>query len=298
MLALAACGGTRRGAAAPQVGKTTLTGAEISPTIERLVVAELGAMSMVSRETGCIATLKTSEMQAGTSDELRVRCPKADRIKMWFEGVDRVTGDFTYEPVRRNVDEDAEDGDEPLTLPAAKVVTASGKMMKIVKKADVDKLAHEVRTLNEELASTEEPAPGPTSASGWQMLHVAGAAHVMFAGHPARGVFEARVSTNGQYLCEFVTNNGDGPLRATKSGWIAPQTASRAIDEVLGPFNPALATERPKTTYAAAVSNGAEKRSNVASTAAVFERFTHMQEALGDACLPELEAPSSGQIGL
>jgi hypothetical protein len=49
---------------------------------------------------------------------------------------------------------------------------------------------------------------------------------------------------------------------------------------------------------AAGTKGGAEQRSNAAPTAAVFERFEQMQEALGDACLPELEPPSGPQIGL
>jgi hypothetical protein len=130
------------------------------------------------------------------------------------------------------------------------------------------------------------------------MLHVMGPAHVLLAGTPARGVFEARVSTNGQYMCEFITNVGDEPMRATKSGWLTPGTASRAIDEVLGPFNAVEGNEPAKTTFAAGTKAGAEQRSNFVSTAAVFERFSEMQDALGDACLPELEPPSTPPVGL
>ncbi|HVH42043.1 MAG TPA: hypothetical protein VM925_06855, partial [Labilithrix sp.] len=185
-----------------------------------------------------------------------------------------------------------------IKLPAAKLLTSSGKALRVAKPADVEKLAAEVRALSAELASAEEVSPGPASSDGWEMLHVMGPAHVVFAGTPARGVFEARVSTNGQYMCEFITNVGDGPMRATKSGYISPATASRAIDVVLGPFNAASADEKSKTTYAAGTKGGAERRSNAVSTAAVFERFAEVQDALGDACLPELEAPSGSQIGL
>ena len=50
-------------------------------------------------------------------------------------------------------------------------------------------------------------------------------------------------------------------------------------------------------TFAAGVSAGAERRANAASTAMVFERFAAVQDVLGDACLPELDPPTTG-IGL
>ncbi|MDF2693276.1 MAG: hypothetical protein K0S65_1659 [Labilithrix sp.] len=237
--------------------------------------------------------VRTAENEAGTHDELRVRCPKPERLKAWFEGADRVTSELALEPLP-----ESEDELEDVKLPVAKVLTASGKTLRVAKPADVERLAAEVRALSAELAAAEEVAPGPASANGWQMLHVMGPAHVLFAGTPARGVFEARVSTNGQYLCEFITNVGDGPMRATKSGWLTPATASHAIDEVLGPFDPAAAAEAPRATFAAGTMAGAERRSNPVATAAVFERFAEMQDALGDACLPELEPPSTPPIGL
>lgn len=287
---LTACGGTTRHASTPH-SATTLTAATMGSRVERLVVAEKGAISMVSRN-GCLATVVTSEGQAGQRDELRIRCPKPDRMKAWFDGAERVTGAVALEPVR----DDEEDGE--VDLPAAKVLTSSGKAMRVSKKADIESLATEVRALAAELASSEEVAPGPATANGWQMLHVMGPAHVVFAGTPARGVFEARMSTNGQYMCEFITNVDSGPIRATKSGYLSPATASRAIDEVLAPFNAAEASDHGKTTFAAGTKAGTEQRSNTVSTAAVFERFAEIQDALGDACLPELEAPAGAQLGL
>jgi hypothetical protein len=260
--------------------------------IERLVVAERGSVSMISRG-GCLATVHASEGEGG--DELRVRCPRPERMKAWFEGADRVTAGLALEPVR----EDESEGD--IQLPAAKVLTSSGKALRVAKRADVESLAAEVRALAAELASTEEVVPGPASEGGWQMLHVMGPAHVVFAGTPARGVLEARMSTNGQYMCEFITGTESGPMRATKSGYLSPATASRAIDEVLAPFNAAGSEERDpraKNTYAAGMKGGAEQRSNAVSTAAVFERFSEVQDALGDACLPELEPPAAAAVGL
>jgi hypothetical protein len=281
---LMGCGGATRRASVPH-GKTTTTSASIAAPIDRLVVAERGNISMVSRG-GCVATVHTS---ATGGDELRVRCPKAERLNAWFDGADKVMAGFAYEPVK-------DDDEEEIALPAAKVLTG-GKTLKVTQKADVQKLAREVSALSAELALAEEPAPGPDSASGWQMLHVSGPARVLFAGTPAKGAFDARVSTNGQYLCEFVTNVGDGAMKASKSGWLEPATASKAIDEVLAPFAAVGPTEKSKSTYAAGMKGGAETRSNASSTAAVLERFTQMQEALGDACLPEIEVEPA-QIGL
>jgi len=302
VVVLSACGGSTRRASTPHA-KTTTTAATVAPRIERLVVAERGAISMVARD-GCMATVRTSESAIGAHDELRVRCPKPERMNAWFDGAEKVTATLTLEAVpprsaqaKRDDDDDDVD-DAELALPAAKVLTASGKTMKVTKPAEIERLAAEVRTLGTELENAEQVTPGPASSEGWQMLHVTGAAHVLFAGTPARGVLEAKVSTNGQYLCEFVTDVGDGPMRATKSGWLTPALASRAIDEVLGPFSATEANEKPKTTYAAGMKAGAEQRSNAASTAAVFERFAEVQDALGDACLPELEPPAAGQIGL
>jgi hypothetical protein len=131
------------------------------------------------------------------------------------------------------------------------------------------------------------------------MIHVMGPAHVVFAGAPAHGVLEARMSTTGQYLCEFFANvGGDAPLHATKSGWVTPATAVHAIDEVLVPFDAEAAPDKPRTKggFVGATSSGAEKRSKPGSTAAVFERFAQVQDALGDACLPELEAEPPAQV--
>jgi hypothetical protein len=291
MAMLTACGGSTRRTATPH-SKTTITAATVAPRVERLVIVERGSISMVARG-GCVAMVRTAENDIGTQDELRVRCPKPDRLKTWFDGTERVTSTIALEPMSDDEDDDAKD----VKLPLAKLLTASGKTLKTAKPEDAERLAAEVRALSAELAVAEQVAPGPASANGWQMLHVMGPAHVLLAGTPARGVFEARVSTNGQYLCEFTTNiGGDGPMRATKSGWLTPSTASHAIDEVLGPF--AETTDTPKTTFAAGTKSGAEKQSNVVSTAAVFERFAEMQDALGDACLPELEPPSTPPVGL
>lgn len=296
VLALAAttlgCGHATPKAASPQKGETTTTAATVGQRIERLVVAEKGSIAMVSRE-GCLATIQTTQVETGASDELRVRCPKPERLKQWFEGANRVMAQFAFDPVKEEEEDDAEEEKTP--LPAAKVLTASGTTLRVTKSADVKRLIHEVKSLSAELAAAEEPSPGPASPAGWQMLHVMGPAHVLFAGTPARGLLEARVSTNGQYLCEFMTNIGEGPMRATKSGWLKQEIATHAVDEVLGPFAAVGPNERSRSTYAAGTKAGAERRSNASSTAAVFERFANIQDALGDACLPELEAPSSGQ---
>jgi hypothetical protein len=291
---LAGCRGATREASSPH-GATTTTAATVASHVERVLVSEAGELSLVARK-GCLATLRTSDSEAGTNDELRVRCPKPERIKAWFDATAGLIQSFAFEAAREEK-ESAEDEHEEGPPPWAKVLTTSGKTLKLTRPAEVKRLSAEVHALSAELASMEEPAPGPASPAGWQMLHVTGPAHVLFAGTPTRGFFEARMSTSGQYMCEFVTTASDGPLRATKSGWIAPQTASHAIDEVLVPFNAVGPDEHARdSSYAAGIAGGAERRTNAVSTAAVFERFSAVQDALGDACLPELEPPAASAL--
>jgi hypothetical protein len=237
--ALSACGGATRSAPTPQgPGTAALTGAKVAPRIERVLVADRGLVAMVARD-GCLATISTADLEAGSSDELRVRCPRPERMSAWFAGVDRLTASVALEPTDEDMDED------DVSLPSAELVTASGKLMHVVQARDAARLLGEVRALTAELASAEIPAPGPTTPAGWQMLRVSGPARVFFAGSPARGVLDARVSTTGQYFCDFLANTDEGPMRATKSGWIAPSTASKAIDEVLQPFEGLGEAERP-----------------------------------------------------
>lgn len=283
-LALTACGGATRGGAAP--GKTALTGAAVVPRVERVLVAEKGNVSMVARN-GCIASVLSTTDQTGSSDELKVRCPRPERLDQWFAAVDRLTASVAVQKV-------AKDAEDDLNLPAAELITANGSVLRLTQPNEVARLAGEVRAFSAELAAAEMPSPGPASPRGWQLMRVSGPARVVFAGAPSRGVLDAQISTTGQYFCEFVTNTEEGPMRATKSGWIAPRVAAHAIDEVLSPLH-ASGNERVRATYALGVKGGAETRGDVASTAAVFERFAPMQDALGDACLPELEAPHQGQ---
>jgi hypothetical protein len=282
----AACGGATRGAAPPQTtGTAALTGAKVAPRIERVLVADKGVVALVARD-GCVSTVSTAELQTGSSDELRVRCPRPERMNAWFAGVDRLTAAVALEPTK---EEEIEADDLP--LPSAEIVTANGKMLHVVQKNDAQRLMGEVRALTAELASAEMPAPGPTTPGGWQMLRVSGPAHVFFAGAPTRGVLDARVSTSGQYFCEFLANTEDGPMRATKSGWINSSTASHAIDEVLKPFEGLGESERPRATFASGITASGERKASASATAAVFERFAPVQDALGDACVPELEPP-------
>jgi hypothetical protein len=286
MLAAVSAGGCApRKAAPPQTsGSAALTGAKMGPRIDRVLVADKGVVAMVARD-GCVATITTSELETGSSDELRVRCPRPERMRAWFDGVDRLTASVALEPSK----EEAEAEDLP--LPSAELVTGSGKVMHVVQKNDAHRLFTEVRALSAELASAEIPAPGPATPGGWQMLRVSGPAHVFFAGAPTRGVLDARVSTTGQYFCDFLANTDDGPMRATKSGWIAQTTASKAIDEVLQPFEGLGDAERPRATYASGTTASGERKASMSATAAVFQRFAPVQDALGDACVPELEAP-------
>lgn len=295
-LLVSACGGATRGASSPH-GETTTTAAVIEggPQLQKVLVAEPNRVTMIAR-AGCVQSLRASGADGG-DDELRVRCPKEERLESWIRTTSAVASKLAMTEAP-----DADDDDRPAKVdrskPMAKLLLASGKVMMVTKPEDVAKLAKEVHALEGELASAEQPAPGPASPSGWQMLHVTGPAHVMFAGTPARGVLEARVSTSGQYLCEFVTGSSGGAMRATKSGWIPAKSAAHAIDQVLAPFNATDGSGTEKTSFAGGVQNGQERKSNPASTGAVFERFAGVQEALGDACLPELEGPTPQAIGL
>jgi hypothetical protein len=122
------------------------------------------------------------------------------------------------------------------------------------------------------------------------MLRVAGPAHAMFAGQPTHGTIDVRVSTDGQYLCEYRARTSDGPLRATKSGFLRAERASHAIEEILAPFHATNVDEvAGSRALAAAFSNGTERRANGASLAEVLDRAAPLQDALGDACLPEID---------
>jgi len=289
--AIVGCGGSSRNASAPHAlaGRETITAASIDKegggAIDKILVAENGSVSVVERD-GCMATVQE------TKDEIHTRCAKPDRMKQWFAGADKALAKVAVAPMTKA--DRAKDEDEIDTkTPSAKMLTATGKALKVTNKSDVDRLNAEVRALSDELAGAEKQVtPGPASEGGWQMLHVGGPAHVMFAGSPTRGVLEARMSTTGQYVCTFTTAGDHGPVQATKSGWIKPSSAARAIDVVLGPMAASSSGDARAAAFAAGTKAGAEQRSGTAATAAVFALFSELQDALGDACLPELEAPA------
>jgi hypothetical protein len=291
-----ACGGaTRSGSPQSPSATAVLTGAKMGVRFKRVLVAEHGVVMMVARD-GCVASVSESggsndaASESVETEELRVRCPRPERLKAWFSAVDQLIGGLALNPV-------TEDSPDDMPLPAAELVTPKGDILHVQKRADAERLLGEVRALAAELAAAEMPSPGPSSAHGWQMLRVAGPAHVILGGNEAAGMLDARMSTTGQYLCDFVANTGGGPIRATKSGWISPVVAARAIDDVLSPLADVGGADRRPTTFASGIASGAERRANVASTGAVFQRFALVQEALGDACLPELDPPTA-QIGL
>jgi hypothetical protein len=285
------CGGaTRSGSPQSPSGTAALTGAKLGVRFQRVLVAERGVVVMVARD-GCVATVsENAEHTDDGSEEMRVRCPRPERLRAWFSAVDQLTSGLALVPV-------TDDSPDETPLPAAELVTPKGEVLLVQKRADAERLLSEVRALVAELAAAEMPSLGPSSAKGWQMLRVSGPAHVILGGSEATGLLDARMSTNGQYLCDFVANTGGGPIRATKSGWISPLIASRAIDDVLSPLTDGASADRRPTTFASGYVAGSERRANVASTGAVFQRFALVQEALGDACLPELDPPTA-QIGL
>lgn len=269
------------------MAKAELTGARVGLRLQKVLVADDEIVAMVGRD-GCHATMRSAgdgKVRLGEGDELRVRCPKKERLAKWLEGVERSLAAM-------ELAEAPDDDDEDVAGPVAKVVVGKGRVLRVVKAGDVGRLVLQVRAFGAELESNEIPRPGPASPSGWQMLRVTGAAHVVVGGAPTRGVLDARLSTSGQYFCEFVGQAGGGSVRASKSGWITGPLAARALDDVLTPFQVQPPAEtQPSATFAAATSGDTEKRANPASTAAVFERFAPLQDALGDACLPELEPP-------
>ena len=126
---LLGCSGATRNASPPRHGETTVTAATIAPRVERLVVADENDIAMVARG-GCVATVRTSESENGGEDELRVRCPRPERMRAWFEGADRVMASFQYELAK---DED----EEEIKLPAAKVLTTTGKTLSVTRPEDV-----------------------------------------------------------------------------------------------------------------------------------------------------------------
>jgi hypothetical protein len=283
-LVLAGCGHATR-SAAPQSGTAQLTAATVAQHVERVLVADKGTVALVSRD-GCVATIGTGQDDTGNFDEMRVRCPRSERLSSWFGALDKMTAALPVEAVDGDSDIDAKG------LPAAELAMPNGRVMKLTRAEDATRVLGEVRAFAAELDASERPAPGPATVNGWQMLRVSGPAHVLFAGEATRGVLDVRVSSTGQYLCEYNANTNDGPFHATKSGWIKAETATHALDEVLAPFRALGPDERPRSTYALAVQGGNEQKANAASTAAVFERVGPLQDALGDACIAELEEPA------
>ncbi len=263
--------------------QTTTTSSLLVPRLARLVVVEPGAVAMAAR-SGCLATVEKSHADGRVRDELRVRCPKPERMRAWFDGAERLVASLDLEP--------APESPVPgMDEPEARVLTASGLLLRVTKRDEIVRLTAEVRSFAKALSEEDRVIPGPASASGWQLLHVAGAARVVFAGIPTRGMLDAKVSTTGQYQCEFLTRIDDGQMRATKSGWLSPEIAREAIEDVLAVFQARPKEEADTSSFVAAMRAGAEHRGAKASTAAMFERFAELQESLGDACLPELETP-------
>lgn len=290
-VSLGGCGGSRaHDARAKAPGKAQLTAAALGHRVQKVLVADKEVVAMVGRD-GCHATVRSgTEANLGQGDELRVRCPRKERLAAWFDGIDKSLAQVELAEV-------AEEDEDGTSAPAAEIVVGQGRgrgtVLRVVRPSDVAKLVSEVRAFGAELESAEIPHPGPASPSGWQMVRVTGAAHVLLGGAPARGVLDARLSSSGQYFCEFVSATDEGSVRASKSGWITPPLAARALDEVLGPFHGQGEGDARTATFVAATRGGAERRADVASTVAVFERFAPLQDALGDACLPELEPPGS-----
>ena len=264
------------------------------------MVVDRGAIAIVDRE-GCLASVRERVSPIGPVAEIQTRCPKPERMQAWFDQADKFTDSIAYAPMggEDNAESESDALDNKLgdhldmNTVSAKVLVSNGRALRVTNPADIEKLTAQVRALSDELAGAETVAPGPASPGGWQMLHVNGPAHVMFAGQPARGTFDARVSTNGQYKCEFITNiGGEAPITAMKSGWLKPTSAAHAIDVVLQPF--AGGTDAEHGAFAAGTKSGNEQKTSTAATPAVLQLFGEVQEALGDACLPELELQNEG----
>src|SRR3954454_4981191 len=94
-----ACGGATHSASPqPRAGTAALTGANMGAHFDRVLVAERGAIAMVSRD-GCIASVGAGTDATGDYEEMRIRCPKPERLKAWFNGVDKITSSVPLEAV-------------------------------------------------------------------------------------------------------------------------------------------------------------------------------------------------------
>jgi hypothetical protein len=279
---LPACRGSSQSAPPQNAGAAALSSAHVIH-YGGVLVAEEGSIAIVARD-GCLASMGKAKDESGSFDEMRVRCAREDRIPQWFDKLDAMISSFAVEKISDDVEIDA------IGLPAAQLITKQGTVVRTTRKEDATRLAKEIATLSAELQAKEKPAPGPATSSGWQMLRVAGPAHAMFAGQPTHGTIDVSVSTDGQYLCEYRARTNEGPLRATKSGFLRADRASHAIEEILQPFHAVGPGDNPPTrAIAAAISQGTERRANGASVSEVIDRAAPLQDALGDACLPEID---------
>src|SRR5689334_419310 len=75
-----ACGhATRSAPPQPPHGTAQLTAAQVKGRFQRVLVAEHGIVAMVGRE-GCVATVSAGTDDTGDFEEMRVRCPRAERL--------------------------------------------------------------------------------------------------------------------------------------------------------------------------------------------------------------------------
>ncbi len=118
------------------------------------------------------------------------------------------------------------------------------------------------------------------------MLRVSGPAHVYLGGAPTTGVLEARVSTTGQYLCEFNTNTKEAASRDQErlalesDGDEGHRRGSRDLPARAGRGSVA----RRRSLRPSGVTASSER--TAPPPLRVFEKFAEVQDALGDACLP------------
>jgi hypothetical protein len=108
-----ACRGATRDASSPH-GTTRTTAASVAPgaRIDRILVAEGGEVALATRG-GCLASMRTVEGGAGSNDELRIRCPKPERIGSFFDTVDREIARIQLAPIQRHsAESDKDDSDK------------------------------------------------------------------------------------------------------------------------------------------------------------------------------------------
>src|SRR4051812_20965118 len=117
------CNASRSGSPqAKQPGTAELTSADVKTRIERVMVSDGHGISIAARD-GCLASIAEATDDTGDYDEMRVRCPRPDRMASFFTSIDRITSAAQLTRVGEEEDD--------VESPAAQVLTAGGVAMRV-----------------------------------------------------------------------------------------------------------------------------------------------------------------------